>query len=115
MRRIEALTLGILISVNFLCFSPGRSSAQDKGPPTEMIKGAFQEVLRTCDHRNSPYCIALALMQAKKGNLKHGFVFSGQNAYRVDRIVSVKELMNSLRHEFEEAQRSGVEDQRRTG
>ena len=49
MRRIEALTLGILISVNFLCFSPGRSSAQDKGPPTEMIKGAFQEVLRTCD------------------------------------------------------------------
>jgi len=71
--------------------------------------------IRTCDHRNSPYCIALALMQAKKGNLKHGFVFSGQNAYRVDRIVSVKELMNSLRHEFEEAQRSGVEDQRRTG
>jgi len=54
-------------------------------------------------------------MQAKKGNLKHGFVFSGQNAYRVDRILSVKELMDSLRHEFEEAQRTGFEDQRQTG
>ena len=49
MRRIDALPLAILFSVIFLCFSPGQSSAQVKGPPTEMIKGAFQEVLRTCD------------------------------------------------------------------
>jgi len=71
--------------------------------------------IRTCDHRNSPYCIALALMQAKKGNLKRGFVFSGQNAYRVDRIVSVKELIDSLMQEFAEAQRTDTEDRRRTG
>ncbi len=56
--------------------------------------------IRTCDRKNSPYCIALALMNAKKGNLKCGFVFSGQNAYRVDRIVSVKELISSLKQEF---------------
>lgn len=49
MRRIDALTLAILFSMIFLCFSPGRSFAQAKGPPTEMIKGAYQEVLRTCD------------------------------------------------------------------
>lgn len=49
MRRIDALTLVILFSAIFLCCSPGQSSAQDKGPPTEMIKGAYQEVLRTCD------------------------------------------------------------------
>jgi NAD(P)H-dependent flavin oxidoreductase YrpB (nitropropane dioxygenase family) len=54
-------------------------------------------------------------MQAKKGNLKRGFVFSGQNAYRVDRIVSVKELIDSLKQEFAEAQRTGIEDRRRTG
>jgi nitronate monooxygenase len=71
--------------------------------------------IRTCDHRNSPYCIALALMQAKKGNLKRGFVFSGQNAYRVDRIVSVKELIDSLKQEFATAQRADTENQRRTG
>jgi nitronate monooxygenase len=71
--------------------------------------------IRTCDHRSSPYCIALALMQAKKGNLKRGFVFSGQNAYRVDRIVSVKELIESLVREFAEAQGAAAGDQRRTG
>ncbi len=64
--------------------------------------------IRTCDHRNSPYCIALALMQAKKGNLKRGFVFSGQNAYRVDRIVSVKELIESLKQEFAETQITSI-------
>jgi nitronate monooxygenase len=56
--------------------------------------------IRTCDHRKSPYCIALALIQAKRGNLKRGFVFSGQNAYRVDRIVSVKELIKTLKQEY---------------
>jgi nitronate monooxygenase len=71
--------------------------------------------IRTCDHRNSPYCIALALMQAKKGNLKRGFVFSGQNAYRVDRIVSVKELIDSIAQEFAEAQPIEKQDQRRVG
>jgi len=71
--------------------------------------------IRTCDHRNSPYCIALALMQAKKGNLKRGFVFSGQNAYRVDRIVSVRELIDTLAQEFAEAQKNDREDQRRAG
>ncbi len=59
--------------------------------------------IRTCDHRKSPYCIALALMQAKKGNLKRGFVFSGQNSFRVDRIVKVKELIQSLKDEYRRA------------
>ena len=62
--------------------------------------------IRTCDHRHSPYCIALALIQAKKGNLKRGFVFSGQNAYRVDRIMSVKELIESLVQEYGDARRA---------
>jgi nitronate monooxygenase len=56
--------------------------------------------IRTCDHRKSPYCIALALIQAKRGNLKRGFVFSGQNAYRIDRIISVKELISALKQEY---------------
>ncbi len=59
--------------------------------------------IRTCDHRKSPYCIALALIQAKLGNLKRGFVFSGQNAYRVDRILSVKELITALKREYSAA------------
>ena len=56
--------------------------------------------IKSCAYENSPYCIALALMQAKKGNLKHGFAFAGQNAYRVDEIVSVPELMDTLQSEY---------------
>jgi hypothetical protein len=28
---------------------PGRLCAQNKGPPTEMIRGAYQEILRSWD------------------------------------------------------------------
>ncbi|HCJ66121.1 MAG TPA: nitronate monooxygenase [Elusimicrobia bacterium] len=57
----------------------------------------------TCDCKNSPYCIALALVNAKKGNLKHGFAFVGANAYRTKEIISVKELIKSLLEEYENA------------
>lgn len=57
--------------------------------------------LRTCDFKSSPYCIALALTNAKKGNLEQGFAFAGANAYRIDRIISVKELVETLLEEYE--------------
>jgi nitronate monooxygenase len=52
--------------------------------------------LRTCDFKNVPYCIALALTNAKKGILEHGFAFAGANVYRVNKLVSVKELIDEL-------------------
>lgn len=59
--------------------------------------------IRTCDVKNSPYCIAMALINAQKGNMKHGFAFAGANAYRAKDIVSVKELIKSLIVEYEES------------
>jgi len=56
--------------------------------------------LKPCDYANSPYCIALALTNAKKGNLKNGFVFAGANAYRVKEIISVKALIETLQKEY---------------
>ena len=56
--------------------------------------------IKTCDRTNSPYCIALALACARKGKFKNGFAFAGSNAYRVDKIISVKELIDSLKAEF---------------
>jgi nitronate monooxygenase len=56
-----------------------------------------------CDYTNSPYCIALALTNAQKGMLSRGFAFAGANAYRVDKIVSVHELVESLLAEYAEA------------
>lgn len=55
----------------------------------------------TCNHETSPYCIAHALINAKKGNLKNGFAFAGENAYRAEKIVSVKDLVKSLIEEYD--------------
>ena len=59
--------------------------------------------ITTCQYKDSPYCIALALLNAKKGDFEHGFAFAGQNAYRADAIVSVKEMVDTLKSEFDEA------------
>ena len=59
--------------------------------------------ISTCDYTNSPYCIAHALISAKKGNFSSGFAFAGANAYRVTEIVSVKRLMSELVSEYESA------------
>ncbi|MBP7175307.1 MAG: nitronate monooxygenase [Thermoclostridium sp.] len=56
--------------------------------------------IRTCDVKNSPYCIATALINAQRGNMNHGFAFAGENAYRTREIVSVKELVRSLKKEY---------------
>lgn len=57
--------------------------------------------LKSCDYKSSPYCIAAALNQARQGHLGDGFAFAGANAWRVDRIMSVQELMDSLVQEYE--------------
>lgn len=59
--------------------------------------------LRTCDFKNVPYCIADALHQAKLGNIDEGFAFAGANAYRVDKIVPVQELIDTLAEEYSTA------------
>lgn len=67
------------------------------------IKEAFKcnwRCLRSCDFKNAPYCIGRALTNAKIGNLKEGFAFAGANAYRIDKVVPVKELIDSLVEEY---------------
>ena len=67
------------------------------------VKETFKcpwKCLKTCDFKNVPYCIGLALTNAKKGNLEEGFAFAGANAYRADKIISVKELIGTLVEEY---------------
>lgn len=52
--------------------------------------------LKPCNPKESQYCIADALINAQKGNLDSGFAFAGSNAYRINSIISVKELMDEL-------------------
>jgi nitronate monooxygenase len=56
--------------------------------------------LRTCPFKEAPYCIGDALISAKTGELDHGFPFAGANAWRVNEIVSVAELMQELEDEY---------------
>jgi len=93
------------------------------GLPGRAIRGEFLErvsagvretfkcswkCLKSCNFKNVPYCIALALTNAKKGNLEEGFAFAGTNAYRVDKIVSVKELFDTLVEGYIAAAKQGL-------
>jgi len=57
--------------------------------------------LTTCNIAEARYCIAQALVSAYQGDMDKGLVFCGQNACRVNEIVSVKKLMAGLRAEIE--------------
>lgn len=61
--------------------------------------------IRSCNITSAPYCIALALTNAKNGKLQNGFAFAGSNAYRADKIVSVKELFKNLLSEYKVAKK----------
>ena len=56
--------------------------------------------LKTCDFKTVPYCIASALTHAQKGDFNNGFAFAGTNAFRIKEIISVNELIASLKNEY---------------
>jgi len=56
--------------------------------------------LTNCDVTKTPYCIAEALLNAVRGDLRHGFAFAGANVHRVSEIVPVKVLIDTLRREY---------------
>jgi NAD(P)H-dependent flavin oxidoreductase YrpB (nitropropane dioxygenase family) len=81
------------------------------GLPGRVIKNAFVErilreekikfncpykCLKTCEEELAPYCIADALVNSARGDMKRGFAMCGANAYRVNKIVPVKELIDEL-------------------
>jgi len=59
--------------------------------------------LTACEVKTARYCIALALLNSYFGDVDHGLIFCGQNAYRVDKIITVKELIQELLLELKEA------------
>lgn len=59
--------------------------------------------LKTCDYQKAPYCISLALTRAQQGKLSGGFAFAGENVYKVDKIISVHELIEELKTTYARA------------
>ncbi len=60
--------------------------------------------IKTCDISKSPYCIVMALYNAFRGNMNLGYAFAGANAYRAEKIETVKEIFKNLQSEFEKVQ-----------
>lgn len=60
--------------------------------------------LKPCNPSTTPYCITEALIHAVQGNIEQGLVFTGENGYRLDRIVHVHELIEELMNEVRIAQ-----------
>jgi len=52
--------------------------------------------LKTCDPKTTRYCITMALIRAARGDVDNALVFCGENAWRVNKIQSVHELMTEL-------------------
>ena len=61
--------------------------------------------IKSCDPKTTNYCIADALLEAYRGNLENGFVFTGTNCGKVERISSVSEVFNELTSEYNDAEK----------
>lgn len=49
-----------------------------------------------CNPKDTPYCISEALINAVKGDVDNALLFCGANAYKVDRLYSVDEVIKEL-------------------
>ena len=58
--------------------------------------------IKTCNIERSPYCIVLALYNAARGNFNKGYAFAGTNAWRTEKIQSVKDIFNELMDEWKQ-------------
>ncbi len=56
--------------------------------------------LESCGAEKANYCISIALNNARKGNMANGYAFAGSNAYRIDSILTVKDLIGELKAEY---------------
>ncbi|GAB6169272.1 nitronate monooxygenase family protein [Clostridium carnis] len=58
------------------------------------------DCLIPCNPKTTPYCITEALINAVKGDLENGLIFCGENASKINKIISVEELMKELESEI---------------
>jgi nitronate monooxygenase len=59
--------------------------------------------LSACKIETANYCIARALLNSWAGAVDEGLIFCGQNAYRINKIISVKDLFAELLTELRAA------------
>lgn len=81
---------------------PGRAIKNDFIRRTESGRDSIEycyKCLARCDIGKIPYCISKALFNAANGDTDNALLFCGENAYRVDKITTVKEIFDELTKE----------------
>lgn len=58
------------------------------------------QCLEKCNPSQIPYCITQALVDAVKGDVENGLIFCGSNVGKIDRLMSVHDLMKELQGNF---------------
>lgn len=84
---------------------PGRAIRNDFVKKSELGRVAVKKCyncIKSCNPGDTPYCISKALINAVQGNTDEGLLFVGSNAYKTDKIITVKELMAELVIEAEQ-------------
>ena len=69
---------------------------EGNAPKVKCISNCVSPCKRGVEAKKVGYCIADSLGKGHLGDLNEGLYFSGTNGYRVDRILSVKELVDEL-------------------
>lgn len=83
---------------------PGRAIKNEFIKKVEKSKSKITKCykcIKTCNPLETPYCITKALINAVKGNVNEGLIFCGSNVDKINKIVTVKELMQELIKEAE--------------
>ena len=83
---------------------PGRALRNEFTQSLEKNKEKIHKCyncLKPCNPATTPYCISKALIHAVRGDTKKGLIFAGTTAYKLNKIISVKELIRELVQEAE--------------
>lgn len=68
-----------------------RKTALDRDPVSKCFN-----CIHKCDPAKTPYCLSKALFNAANGDLENALIFCGENAYRIEEITTVKDVMKDL-------------------
>ncbi len=82
---------------------PGRAIlnpfSQKYGIKREKIRKCYNCV-KPCNPATTIYCISKALLHAVRGEVDEALLFCGSNAYRVNELTTVDDLMQTLKQEL---------------
>jgi len=73
-----------------------RALEEKSAPKVNCISNCVIPCKRGVEAKAVGYCIADRLADAYMGDVKNGLYFSGSNGYRIESIISVKELIDKL-------------------